>query len=323
MLSYSRSKVSLPRSKGEDGLVIIPGNSILTISGSGPDSANSISYVAESRPIIVGSFTGRATVSFFENPAQTLVPLPAKLVWEREIISKGGSDVFVIVLGGEPQIITFGGPKNDAAAAVTPTCKRKGADFVIAGYFTDELTYDLNTVNKKLIGQGMDGFIMRTNVDFSGEPTLWVFSGPGDDYARAVAVRYAENPLCDPTSIVVGGEYSNSLDLGGFAGGHLSGPGMFIVNIDLKSAAQQASWATSIRSEQTQFLGALALDCRSDRADLRSRDCSEADILVAGAFHGKDVDFGNGHLLTSTGKSDIFLMKLCSNTDTSCAAIHP
>ena len=206
---------------------------------------------------------------------------------ENELISSGGSDVFVAKLAAETGrflwIEKIGGSQNDYSEALTI---RNDNSLVLAGTFTGSMTHG----NKELSSEGLtDVFVAGYDLHGTFE---WNFAtgGSGEIYPKALAVD-------EDGHLYLAGSFIGNSRIGSTSIEAEQYEDMFLTKL---TGQGNISWTQTAHGSETGKIEAIATD-------------SENGVYVTGSFGG-EFDFGNETLnLTSYGSDDAFVAKYDSS----------
>jgi chitodextrinase len=200
------------------------------------------------------------------------------------LTSAGGDDIFVAVYdpAGNPLWSRrFGGPAGDQGQGVA--FDRSG-NVILTGYFNGSADFGGGALNAYFGAGDIDSFLAK----FSPQGThLWSenFLNDGQDKGAAVA--------CDSQgNIVLGGQFTNVLNLGG---ADLDSPNgysdAFIGKFD---ASGRHLWSRSFGGSSNDAVQGVAVD--------------PSDDVLATGFFTASADLGGGSV-SSAGSSDVFVVK--------------
>ncbi|AUX21890.1 hypothetical protein SOCEGT47_023860 [Sorangium cellulosum] len=232
------------------------------LGGPGLQAAMGVAASADGRIVVAGRFSG------------------ALRVGAERLESAGGSDVFVASFdpaGGLLWARRFGDGFDQQARAVATD--RLG-NVMVVGDFAGEL--DLGGEPLRSAGD-LDVFVASFDA-LGGHRWSKRFGDAGPQRARAVAVNGAGN-------VIVGGEFSGTIDLGG--GPRTAGEGDAVFVAELTGKGEHR-FSRSL-GEQGASLGQLLVD-------------GAGNVLLSGGFRG-NVQIGGGSL-ESAGGDDVFVAKL-------------
>ena len=220
-------------------------------------SAYGVAVDGQGRVVVVGNFDGHLG----------------------NVLSKGGSDIFVISLssaGAVQWVKTFGGDKDDTARGVA--LDASGNAYVV-GSFQDSFGVGATTS-----AGGQDAYILK--LDLTGNP-LWV-KGYGDAMAQSMA-GIALDPM---GNLLVIGSVAGTINLGC---GLLTAVGPSDIVVAKLDANAACSWSKRFGNASAQAGAAIASDAMGN-------------VVLAGSVQGT-VNFGLG-AKTSTGGFDMAVAKL-------------
>lgn len=233
-----------------------------TLGGRGFQAATGVAAAATGRVVVVGRFTGALTIG------------------GERLESAGGSDVFVASFDADGRPLwsrRFGDGFDQQARAVAMD---EHGNAVVVGDFAG--TLDLGGEPLESAGD-LDVFVVSLDA-LGGHRWSKRFGDAGPQRARAVAVDGAGD-------VVVGGEFSGTIDLGGGPRTTEAPQAVFVAKLDGRGAHRYSR----VLGERGASLGQLLVD-------------GTGDVIVVGGFRG-EAELAGGPV-RSAGSDDVFVAKL-------------
>ncbi|MGK3994969.1 SBBP repeat-containing protein [Sorangium sp. So ce1024] len=233
-----------------------------TLGGRGFQAATGVAAAATGRVVVVGRFTGALTIG------------------DERLESAGGSDVFVASFDADGRPLwsrRFGDGFDQQARAVAMD---EHGNAVVVGDFAG--TLDLGGEPLESAGD-LDVFVVSLDA-LGGHRWSKRFGDAGPQRARAVAVDGAGD-------VVVGGEFSGTIDLGGGPRTTEAPQAVFVAKLDGRGAHRYSR----VLGERGASLGQLLVD-------------GTGDVIVVGGFRG-EAELAGGPV-RSAGSDDVFVAKL-------------
>lgn len=264
VVSNGKEDAYIVKLSGVDGSVIW----VRTFGGSGDDGVYGMDLDASDNIIATGYFEDE--VGFGLGGTMT---------------SFGEEDMFYMKISGETGLTTWAKKKGDTSNDYGMSVAVDAAgDALVVGVFQGTINFGTGPIPS---AGNYDAVVLK--ISGADGTTLWAtaFGSSGNEQVDAVGVDASGN-------VFVGGQFSNTVNVGGVGIGPAAGADIFVAKFT--AASGDTMWAKSYGKNFDDKATSLAVD-------------GAGDAFVTGYFQGSDVDFG-GTTITSAGGDDIFLLKL-------------